>query len=62
MEYTNTRKIILGSWMTGISNIRIIKLSERSTKATTAAKSNGDEFMKYFITSQGRAAWQDMYL
>jgi hypothetical protein len=50
--------------MNGISNTEMIKLSKGSTKATTAAKENGDEFMEYtyFMTSQGRAARQDMCL
>jgi hypothetical protein len=48
--------------MNGISNTEIIKLSEESTRAFTATKENGNEFMEYFLTSQSRAAWQDMYL
>lgn len=49
-----------GSWR--LDEQHLADLRKLGRNATTRAKAMRDEFMNYFMTEQGRVAWQDKYL
>lgn len=52
--------VIPGSWR--LDEQHLADLRKLGRNATTRAKAMRDEFMNYFMTEQGRVAWQDKYL
>lgn len=49
-----------GSWRLDEQRLGDLRIVGRN--ATKRAKERRDEFMNYFLSEQGRVAWQDKYL
>ncbi|XP_047519014.1 uncharacterized protein LOC125058919 isoform X1 [Pieris napi] len=59
-EDIDVGRIMPGSWRDDEQSLTDLRILGRN--ATTRAKAIRDEFMHYFMTEQGRVAWQDKYL
>lgn len=59
-EDIDVGKVIPGTWRDDEQRLTDLRILGRN--ATTRAKAVRDEFMHYFMTQQGRVAWQDKYL
>lgn len=59
-EDTDTGIVVPGSWRN--STVTLTGLQSMPRNSCRKAKKVRDEFMYYFMSHQGRLAWQDMYL
>lgn len=57
-EDIDVGRIMPGSWRDDEQSLTGLRILGRN--ATTRAKAIRDEFMHYFMTEQGRVAWQDI--
>lgn len=65
LDYENVDEgmIIQGSWHTEIENdTGMINLNRIPRRPNEEAKTVRDNFMNYFMSTEGRVCWQDKYL